>query len=71
MISQRRRLLFELIFKDCATAILTEVFDGVCNRLEDGAGALPTEEESAWMHNEIGKIADRFARRGQERERVT
>ena len=68
MTRQRRRLLLALIYKDCATAILTDVFDGVWDRLEQQGQTIPTLAESDWLHNEIGKIADRFTRRGQNQE---
>jgi hypothetical protein len=62
----RRRRLQELLFSDCATALLTEVFDGVEGQLAMAAEPALTEPEAAWLHDQIGRIAVRFSRRGQQ-----
>ena len=64
MTLKRRRELKALIYLDCSTAILTEVFDGVLNRLENSGEEMPSQSEQEWVHNEIGNIADRFTKRG-------
>ena len=65
----RRRLgLRSLLLHDCATAIMTEVYDGVVNRLEDAGAPALTEAEQVWLHAAIGTIADRFHAMGTAAE---
>ena len=65
----RRRFLRALLWKDCAAAILTEVHDGVENRLEDLVMPALTDAESAWLHEEIGLMADQLCARAWRLEK--
>lgn len=62
---RRGRMLRAKLYQECATALLTEVFDGVLNRLEQAGEPELTEPEAAWLHEMISRIADRFVLRGQ------
>lgn len=65
---KRRHSLRALIYHECATVILSEVFDGVLDQLEDTEEALPIPAEEAWIQHTIKEIADRMTRRGEVEE---